>query len=456
MRWTKPPHRGYSTAVLLVIGFVLAAALPAVAPQPDLYKLADGLFSTEVAVRAAARDALIERNDPSIAAALVDAVFFNTAGRQETVAVLEHLLAEKHGTSFKMWVETIGRREDLIPAPGYVHFKARLFSKIDPAFATFLRDEAPRTIRAEEIVWGGVKKDGIPALDNPAFVSGRSATWMAPDEQVFGVVIAGDARAYPERILAWHEMTNDRVGGRAVSLSYCTLCGAAILYDGQASDGKTYTFGSSGLLYRSNKLMYDRQTGTLWSQLTGEPVFGRLVASRMSPLRVLAVTVTTWREWLAMHPRTKVLSLDTGYDRNYRPGAAYGKYLASPDTMFPVWKKAPASLAVKDWVLVVNVASTRKIYPIKELLGRELVHDRVAGQELVLLGERAYFSRGRRFERRGSDLADIATGERFVVEEERLVSATGESLPRIPAHRAFWFGAYAFYPGTEVWQPDHD
>src|SRR5687767_1581272 len=248
-------------------------AAMAVRPAADLYERVDQLFSADAAVRAEARDALIETNDPSTAAALVDAVFFNTAGRAETIAVLEHLLGEKHGASFKKWVEVIGRREDLNPAPGYIRFKAQLFSKIDPAFAAFLREDAPRIIRTEEIVWGGVKKDGIPALDNPKFTVGSLATWMTPNEQVFGVVVAGDARAYPERILAWHEMANDRISGRAVSLSYCTLCGAAILYDTQASDGKTYTFGSSGLLYRSNKLMYDRQTGTLWSQLTGEPVF---------------------------------------------------------------------------------------------------------------------------------------------------------------------------------------
>lgn len=444
------------TNVRLVIGMVMAAALAAAQPPADVYELVDDLFAPDAAVRERARDELIERNDPSIVAALVDAVFFNTAGRSETVAVLERLLGENHGPAYKKWIEAIGRREDLNPGPGYVSFKARLFSRLDPAFGTFLREDAPRTIRAEEIVWGGVRKDGIPALDNPKFVDGRRATWMSPDEQVFGVVVAGDVRAYPERILAWHEMANDRVGGRAISLSYCTLCGAAILYDGQASDGKTYTFGSSGLLYRSNKLMYDRQTGTLWSQLTGEPVFGSLVSRKLAPLRVLPVTVTTWREWLARHPRTRVLDLNTGYDRDYRPGAAYGKYFASPDTMFPVWKKPASTLAAKDWVLVVNVGSTRKMYPVEELARLQLVHDRVAGRDIVLVGERAYASDGRRFERRGNELKDVVTGESFTIGEESLVSANGTSLARIATHRAFWFGAYAFYPGTELWQPDRN
>jgi hypothetical protein len=433
----------------VALALILAMAA---APPADLYRAVDDLFSSDAAVRAKARDALIAADDPAIAAALVDAVFFNTAGRTETVAVLEHLLGERHGTSFKKWVEAIGRREELTPAPGYVAFKSRLFAKIDPALAAFLREDAPRTIRAEEIVWGGVRKDGIPALDQPKFIEASRATWLMPGEQVFGVVIAGDVRAYPERIVAWHEMINDRVGGRSVSLSYCTLCGAAILYDGRASDGKTYTFGSSGFLYRSNKLMYDRETSTLWSQLTGEPVFGTLVAEKVSPLRVLPVTVTTWKEWSAMHPATRVLSLDTGHARDYRPGAAYGKYFASDETMFPVWKRSSSSLAPKEWVLVVNVDSVRKIYPLDDIERVTLVHDRVGERDIVLTGERAYLSGGRRFRREDGALVDEATGTRFAIREEELISTSGERLARVPSHRAFWFGAYAFYPGTEVWR----
>jgi len=436
-----------------MIAIPLAVLLLAATPAGDPYPLIEQLFSPEPAVRRAARDALILRDDPSVAAALVEAVFFNTAGRAETVAVLERLLGEDHGTSFKKWVEAIGRREDLTPAPGYLNFKARMFAKIDPALAAFLREDAPRTIRPEEIVWGGVKKDGIPALDNPRFVAAADADWLTDGEQIFGVAIDGDVRAYPERILAWHEMANDRVGGRAVSLSYCTLCGAAILYDGTASDGKTYTFGSSGFLYRSNKLMYDRQTQTLWSQLTGEPVFGSLVTKKLQPLRVLPLTVTTWGEWRTMHPQTKVLSRRTGFDRDYRPGAAYGAYFASPELMFPVWKRVPSSLAAKDWVLVVSVGSARRIYPLDDLPKGAPVHDRIGETEIVVAGERAYLSGGRKFRLEGNVLIDGESEERFAIREDALVAPSGERLARLASHRAFWFGAAAFYPGTEVWEP---
>jgi len=402
--------------------FVLATLL-LLGATGNPYRSVDALFSDDPAKRAAARDQLIARNDVTLAPALVDSVFFNTAGRAETVAALERLLGESHGNSFNKWIEAIGRREDIVPAKGYVAFKSKLFAKIDPALAALLDEGAPRTIRAEEIVWGGVKKDGIPALDAPAFIAANQATWMIDEEQVFGVAIGNDVRAYPGRILAWHEMANDRVGGRSVSLSYCTLCGAAILYDGRASDGRTYTFGSSGLLYRSNKLMYDRQTNTLWSQLTGEPVMGPL-ARKGIRLSVLPLTVTTWGEWRRMHPATRVLSLETGFKRDYRPGAAYGEYFASAETMFPVWKRSNAHQP-KEWVLVVNVDSARKIYALDELAKAGTVHDRVGDRDIVIAGEQAYF-----------------------------VSPSGQRLGPVPSHRAYWFAAYAFYPGTEVWSAD--
>src|SRR6185369_7988742 len=134
---------------------------------------------------------------------------------------------------------------------------------------------------------------------------------LSGSERVFGVSVKGEARAYPLRILDWHEMVNDVVGGEPVTLSYCTLCGSGVLYATRGADGSARTFGTSGLLYRSNKLMVDRQTRTLWSNLTGEAVLGPLAAGPGGPARLalLPVVVTTWQEWRARHPATTVLAL---------------------------------------------------------------------------------------------------------------------------------------------------
>ena len=232
----------------------------------------------------------------------------------------------------------MGQR-DIQPPPGFVGWKGALLARIDPRFSDFLQDDFAYSLRPEEIVWGGVSVDGIPALDNPRMVPSddEDAEYITLDEPVFGLYINGDARAYPLRILDWHEMANDVVGDVPVSIAYCTLCGAAIAYDGRASNGETYTFGSSGFLYRSNKLMYDRQTRTLWNQLTGEPVLGELVGEDVG-LTILPIVLTSWKSWLEQHPDTLVLSLNTQFGRTYELGAAYGNYFASSDTMFPVWQ----------------------------------------------------------------------------------------------------------------------
>src|SRR6516162_9739222 len=177
-----------------------------------------------------------------------------------------------------------------------------------PRFRRFVYDGIAHEIRIEEIAWGGVIVDGIPALDNPAMTAASVASYLNPDDPVFGVEINGDARAYPLRIANWHEMVNDVVGGIPVSLAYCTLCGAGILFDGRvAGRDRPFTFGSSGLLYRSNKLMYDRLTDTLWNQFTGSPAVGPLVGSGIA-LTLLPVTLTTWTQWRLRHPGTQVLS----------------------------------------------------------------------------------------------------------------------------------------------------
>jgi len=436
-----------------MLGTLVVGALHAADP----YRLVEDLFSENPKTREAARKRLISAGDVTMAPAVVEVIFFSPSGRSDAVQILEYLLGEKHGSNFKAWIEAIGRREDIHPRPGYLAFKARQYARIDPAFATFLQDTHPRTIRVEEIVFGGVRKDGIPALRNPKRIPAAQAGFLRDEELVFGVSINDDTRAYPLRIMDWHEMANDVIGGRAVALAYCTLCGAGILYDTTLSKGETYTFGSSGLLYRSNKLMYDHQTSTLWSHLHGEPVMGSLVG-KGKKLRILPMTLTTWGEWRGQHPKTEVLSLETGYERNYTPGQPYGAYFRSTDLMFPVWKKSPDALKAKDRIFGLELKGTRKAYALRTLVENPVVNDIVAGNTVVLLTDpaseavRAYLSSGRRLKySQERKLVDEETGEEFTVEEEHLVNAESTvRLVRLAGHLAYWFGWYASFPASEV------
>ena len=393
---------------------------------------------------------------------------------QTSISGLESLSGQAFGANWPAWVEWYGGT-DFAPPPGFTGWKGQLLSFIDPRFAEFLTDDAPSRIRVEEILWGGVPVDGIPALDQAEMIAAEEADYLQPEEPVFGVAINGDARAYPLRILDWHEMANDVVGGVPLSLAYCTLCGAAIAYDGRASDGETYTFGSSGFLFRSNKLMYDRQTRTLWNQMTGEPVLGELAATNVQ-LSLLPVVLTTWSEWHSQHPETRVLALETGFERYYLPGAAYGHYFSADDTMFPVWQRGD-QLQTKDRIYALRVDGIPKAYPLGSLVEETVVNDTIGDTNVVLVaargrvtvngeslqaGEVTYDAGGevRAFERGQEtftpgptpDTVVDSQGQVWQVTEDALLSPDGMLAPRLSGHLAYWFGWFAFFPNTLIYE----
>jgi hypothetical protein len=206
--------------------------------------------------------------------------------------------------------------------------------------------------------------------------------------------------------------------------------------------------------------MYDDRTQSLWHHMTGEPVVGPLASSGLR-LRVLPVVVTTWTEWRDLHPDTRVLDLHTGHRRDYTPGRPYGRYFASPDTMFPVSPRSDR-LRTKDLVLAVRTGGASKAYPLDALARQPVINDRVGAIEVVVVG-RAGSRTARAYERGGAtfragaaprELVELGTGRRWRVEEERLVEAgSGRSLPRVGAHLVYWFGWNAFHPGGELYAP---
>ena len=342
----------------------------------------------------------------------------------------------------------------------YVEFKHRLIEGIQEDMGAFLDPDKPRTISAQEIFWGGVTVDGIPPLEHPNFITpDEAAAWIGPKDRIIGVEINGDARAYPRRIIDWHEMVNDTVGGVPVSLAYCTLCGSAILYDGRVGD-EVYRFGTSGLLYRSNKLMYDRTTNTLWEQFTGEPVWGDLVGSGIQ-LDVLPVVHTTWDEWLAEHPDTLVLDIETGHARDYGEGVAYARYFASSGLMFPVPDRS-GPIAVKDSVYAVRLNDQVVGYPILLLGAEDFLQDEIGGDPVVVFatadrsGGRAYAAPPDRVVAYDAEkgVATTEDGSTWQVTESALVGPSGEELERLPGHNAFWFALVNHAPRFRLYEED--
>ena len=185
----------------------------------------------------------------------------------------------------------------------------------------------PSSIPSGEIHKGGPPRDGIPALEGPALVPAADAPWD-DDEPVIGVQLGGESRAYPYAILVWHELVNDVLGKQPILVSYCPLCGTGIVFD-RRLEGKSHRFGVSGLLYQSDLLMYDRETESLWSQISAEAVTG---PSRGRRLKMLRARIEPWGAWRRRHPDTTVLSPETGHQRRYGD-SPYGDYAVSEDVV---------------------------------------------------------------------------------------------------------------------------
>lgn len=243
-------------------------------------------------------------------------------------------------------------------------------------------------IPVEEILRGGPPKDGIPAITNPKILSASKATYLKADDLIIGVSIGGEARAYPLRILIWHENVNDTLGGVPIAVTYCPLCNSAFVFDRRIG-GQVREFGISGLLWQSNVLLYDRQKRakdeSLWSQIKMEAVSGP-AAKRGLRLKLLPSDLLRWGSWKAKYPHTTVLSDQTGFLRDYQQ-SPYQSYFESEALMFPakVTRTPKDRFQNKDMIVVVQVADQKKGYAVKDVaaMGGELIA-RLGGRKIRL------------------------------------------------------------------------
>ncbi len=289
-------------------------------------------------------------------------------------------------------------------------------------------DVSNATIPVREIRLGGPPRDGIPAIHAPTFVSALSAdAFLDSDDRVLGVAIdTGDgviARAYPIRILDWHEVVNDRVAERGIVITYCPLCGTGMVF---ASERR---FGVSGLLYNSDVLLYDLETESLWSQILATAISGPRVGDQLAQLPALH---TTWQEWRARHPETQVLSERTGFGRDYAK-SPYAGYEKSRKLYFPVRNvggrnKASRRFHPKERVVGVRIGGAAKAYPFVTLAeyGRAQFTDRIGGVPVVVRWQA---------EAQSAEVLDV------------------DGSP-LPSTQAFWFAWHAFHPETQVFAPE--
>lgn len=281
-----------------------------------------------------------------------------------------------------------------------------------------LFDLSNLTVPAEEIRSGGPPKDGIPALTNPTLIAAKDATYLRPEDRVIGFVAGDETRAYPLKILNYHEIVNDRVGELPIAITYCPLCDSVAAFDRRTPLGER-NFGVSGLLYNSNVLLYDRdgRRDSLWSQLRAEGISGPAAARSLTPL---PLELTTWQDWRQRYPQTKVLSGRTGHRRDYDQNP-YAGYFAGADLMFPV-RPTSDRLPAKARVLGVWTEGAARAYPESAFAGEPAqIEDRLEGKRVVV----EY-----RPDARSLRIVEADDGVHWMY--------------------AFWFGWYAFHPETTL------
>ncbi len=371
------------------------------------------------------------------------------------------------------------------PAPGGAGAEPRasgvaMSSPVDPDARFFweLPEEPRSLVPLDEIISGGPPPDGIPAIDAPRFESVEEASaWLADDEPVVAFELGGDARAYPAQILIWHEIVNDVVGGEPVVVTYCPLCNSAVVFDRRVGD-LVLDFGTSGRLYNSDLVMYDRQTKSLWPQIEARAVVGPLIGEE---LEVLPAAMVPWDVWRAAHPDGRVLSRDTGFERPYgqNPYVGYDEPGSLPSRLFlgPIDRR----LQPMERVLAVELGGVTRAYPFGALAADAptAVNDTLGGTEVVVfyqrgatsaldaldipegrdvgatgLFERVVDGRTLTFEVEGGSFVDVETGTRWDLLGNGVAGPLeGERLQPVPHVDTFWFAWAAFQPDTEVWSP---
>ena len=318
--------------------------------------------------------------------------------------------------------------------------------------------ETKAIVPIDQIVSGGPPRDGIPSIDNPKFVSVQDASkFLQGADLVIGVSINGDTRAFPLQILVWHEIVNDVVGGTPVAITYCPLCFTSQVFVRDV-DGQMVQFGTSGKLYNSNLVMYDRTSESLWSQAMGEGIVGKYSGKN---LEKIPFEVVYWDNWEKRHPDSKVLSIDTGFVRPYGTDP-YGDYYTSPQILFPV-SHSDDRLKVKEVVIGLGHEGVFKAYKLQDIEDKKVINDVVSGQTIALFSPSSFsaivYERVVRnqildfkYDSATGKITDAQTGSEWNFEGKAIKGKMeGESLSRIPFDEGFWFSWVAFHPQTELY-----
>ena len=317
----------------------------------------------------------------------------------------------------------------------------------------------------DQIVSGGPPPDGITSIDNPKFVNVQDAgnNFMSDSDLVLGININGDIRAYPLLILVWHEIVNDKVGGIPVAVTYCPLCFTNQVFNSTIGNNQILQFGTSGKLYNSNLVMYDRTSKSLWSQALGQGIVGKYAGQK---LQRIPFDISYWRDWKQLYPNSKILSKDTGFSRPYGVDPYGDGYYTSNQLYFPV-SNHDNRLELKEKVIGLedNVGGKGqyKAYKLQQIEIQKVINDNINGKPVTLFSlypamVRAYdrIVGGKILEfiydKSKNKITDKQTGTEWNFDGEAVNGILkGAHLNRLPFDEGFWFEWVAFHPHTVLY-----
>jgi hypothetical protein len=319
-------------------------------------------------------------------------------------------------------------------------------------------------VQPDDIINGGPGKDGIQSIDHPKFIDVEEVTFLGDEELVVGVKIGDDIRAYPHRMLDFHELVNDIVGGEPITVTFAPLTGSSLAWSRRIGEQVT-TFGSSGLLYHNNLMPYDRATGSLWSQMRLDCING--VAFEQQ-LPMIPVVETSWKNWKKMFPTSKVLTVNNLWHQNYN-GNRYTTYKSDPDYfLYPVGKFS-ARLPSKERVLGMVVNGKARAFGFSFVARKPdnlLVYNEERNGEPIVFAAQASRNFMVAYSRKLADgtvlqLSAVPNGDDVILKDEEgnrwnifgeavRGPRTGEQLPLIQAHVGYWFAWSLFYPDLLV------
>lgn len=327
-------------------------------------------------------------------------------------------------------------------------------------------------IDTSKVISGGPPPDGIPPLDAPTFEVAADVDWLEPQEPVLSLTVDAETRAYPLRVMTWHEIVNDTVAGVPLAVTYCPLCNSGVAFEREV-DGEVLSFGTSGLLFQDNLVMYDRASESLWPQLTGEASIGVRTGEQ---LVAIPLGTVPWSEFLAAHPEAKVLSQETGFDRPYGKNPYVGYDEADGNLIFEPTDELDARLLPKERVIGLSGDNSNVAVLRSALVGTDPLVVDLAGQDVVMWHEpgqnsaldAASITDGRdvgtvgvfdpqldgqqlTFERAGDAIIDAQTQSTWnVLGIATSGELAGQRLQTVTHLDTFWFSWVLFHPETTL------